>query len=114
MRLLLSLAVARAPFDEDYYLQNNPDVREGLERASIFDRHMHYIAHGYFEGRPAAIEVDEEWYLEQYPDVAEGISAGRTRSAEAHYREVGEGERIPNPALAEEIRRWAEALGEGG
>ena len=112
LRLLLRIVVAEAPFDEAFYLENNPDIRDSVETGKIVDPFTHYISQGYFEGRRAApVEVHEEWYLHQYPDVAEGISAGRVTSAESHYRQAGESElRIPNPELAEEIRRWAEAL----
>lgn len=113
LRLLLRIAVTNAAFDEDYYLESNPDVRDGVARGDIFDPRRHYVAYGYFEGRRAAlVEVDEAWYLHRYPDVAEAVSSGRVGSATQHYREVGEGEwRIPRPELAEEIRSWAEALG---
>ena len=65
-------------FDERYYLQMNPDVREmGLDAA------LHYLAHGGLEGRDPGPFFSTSAYLARYPDVAEaGLkSAAALRSA---------------------------------
>lgn len=51
-------------FNEHYYLQNNPDVKEsGMEAA------QHFLLHGGFEDRNPSEFFDSAFYLNQYPDV---------------------------------------------
>jgi LmbE family N-acetylglucosaminyl deacetylase/glycosyltransferase involved in cell wall biosynthesis len=53
-------------FNEVYYLQNNPDVRqEGLNPLE------HFILHGGYEGRNPSPDFDSTFYMSQYPDVAD-------------------------------------------
>ncbi|MGB7977191.1 MAG: hypothetical protein WCF81_23210 [Roseiarcus sp.] len=53
-------------FDERYYLETNPDVREmGLDAA------LHYLAHGGLESRDPGPFFSTSAYLARYPDVAE-------------------------------------------
>ena len=51
-------------FNEQYYLQNNPDVaKSGMNPA------RHYLLYGGFEGRNPSEKFDSSYYLEQNPDV---------------------------------------------
>lgn len=69
-------------FDERYYLETNPDVRErGLDAA------FHYLAHGGLEGRDPSPFFSTRAYLARYPDVAE---AGLNPLL--HYEAHGRGE----------------------
>lgn len=113
LRLLLRIALEAAPFDEAFYLKNNPDLRAAFESGRIKDLRHHYISHGYFEGRRAApIPFDEGWYLRTNRDVAEAVATKRIGSGQEHYAQVGELElRAPHPALVEEITHWIEAIG---
>ena len=53
-------------FDERYYLETNPNVREkGLDAA------LHYLAFGALEGRDPSPFFSTRAYLARYPDVAE-------------------------------------------
>jgi hypothetical protein len=67
-------------FDERYYLQTNPDVREkGLDAA------LHYLAFGALEGRDPSPFFSARAYLARYPDVAEA-SLNPLLHYEAHGR----------------------------
>jgi hypothetical protein len=69
-------------FDERYYLQTNPDVREkGLDAA------LHYLAFGALEGRDPGPFFSTSAYLARCPDVAE---AGLNPLL--HYEAHGRGE----------------------
>ncbi len=58
-------------FDEDYYLEHNPDVK-----ASGVDALDHYINHGGIEGRAASAFFDSGYYLNVNPAVHEaGMNA---------------------------------------
>ena len=51
-------------FNEKYYLENNPDVRDAQ-----FEPLRHYLLFGGFEGRNPSEKFNSAFYLEQYPDV---------------------------------------------
>ncbi len=53
-------------FDADYYLQNNPDVKE-----SGIPPLKHFVLHGLAEGRNPSALFDSRFYLENNPDVKE-------------------------------------------
>jgi hypothetical protein len=58
-------------FDEGYYLDKNPDVRAGR-----MDAALHYLLHGWREGRDPGPFFSTRQYLVQYPDVAaSGLNA---------------------------------------
>lgn len=50
--------------DIGYYLKNNPDVR-----LSGMDPILHYVYHGYNEGRKPNPNFNADFYLKNYPDV---------------------------------------------
>ncbi|MBN9049910.1 MAG: glycosyltransferase family 4 protein [Rhizobiales bacterium] len=52
-------------FDAEYYLANNPDVRNAGE-----DPFVHFMRYGAFEGRKPNGFFDPQYYLSTYPDVA--------------------------------------------
>ena len=112
LRHLLQALVAEAPFSEEFYLQNNPDVAEAHAQGLIADLRAHYIEQGYFEGRPGAPPpVDEAYYASTYQDVAEAIRRGDVTSGAEHYMRSGASEaRLPNPQLKPAIEAWMNAL----
>ena len=112
LKLLLQLAVAYSDFDEDRYLQTNPDVRQAVQRGEIESGHLHYIGYGYFEGRKGGTAtVEENWYLQKYPDVAAAIKDGRIRSANDHFNAVGAAEgRSPSADQEETAVQWKTAM----
>jgi hypothetical protein len=113
LKMLLQLAIAHCDFDEDDYLDKNPDVRIAVTRGAIESGFVHYVGFGYFEGRRGGIpQVDEEWYANKYPDIAAAVAAGTIKSATDHFYRVGAAEG-PSPNLDHEAEaaQWKMALG---
>jgi hypothetical protein len=76
-------------FDEDYYLQQNPDVAQAVARGEWPSGYMHWCANGRASGRRAAPPIDVDWYISAYPQAARDIALGRTSCAEDHYFRLG-------------------------
>jgi LmbE family N-acetylglucosaminyl deacetylase/glycosyltransferase involved in cell wall biosynthesis len=53
-------------FDEKYYLENNPDVRN-----SDLTAVEHYLIYGGYEGRKPSDKFNHDLYMNQYPEVLE-------------------------------------------
>ena len=51
LRAILEPMLARAPFDENWYLAAYPDVAEAVLKDRNLSAHSHFIWHGYFDGR---------------------------------------------------------------
>ena len=51
LRPLLAPLIARQPFVEDWYLRAYPDVAAAAAADPNVSAHLHFIWHGYFEGR---------------------------------------------------------------
>jgi hypothetical protein len=111
-KLLLQLALANGDFSEEAYLRANPDVNEAIERGDLPSGYVHYLGHGYFEGRRGGTpQVDEDWYLGTYPDVAAAVGSGRVSSAAAHFDGAGAAEgRSPSPDHEDDAAQWKQAL----
>ena len=82
-------------FDEDRYLEENPDVSQ----AGI-DPLLHYLLYGGFEGRDLPPYFFSQWYLDTYEDVKESEV-----NPLVHYLKLGrnEGREATPPVL--ELRR---------
>jgi hypothetical protein len=107
LRAVLQTALASVEVDEEWYLRQYPDVREGISDGTSLSATEHYRNCGYFEGRlPTEPDVDEEWYKAANSDVAAGIREGRYRDARAHYIQSGylEG-RQPRPSAGRSFSR---------
>ena len=78
-------------FDEAFYLEQYPDVREfGM------DPYRHYIKFGASESRNPNPMFDSKWYLEQNADVR-----GKSRNPLIHYYQHGAAEgRDPHPLFS--------------
>lgn len=61
------LAIARALFDDKYYLRTNPDVR-----AAGLDGFEHFMSFGAREGRRPSAGIDMREYLELHPHLRTG------------------------------------------
>ncbi|KTQ94986.1 hypothetical protein NS226_13730 [Aureimonas ureilytica] len=57
-------------FDEQFYLQQNPDVAAAVSRGLVASGAQHYELYGRFEARNPNAFFDTSFYLGQYPDVA--------------------------------------------
>jgi hypothetical protein len=76
--------------DEEWYLEQNEDVAEGIRAGKIISARQHFLDHGYFEGRaPFPMMVDEAWYLARNADVAEQVRLGAFESGQAHFDAAG-------------------------
>jgi hypothetical protein len=91
--------IHRIQFDEQWYLQKYPDVRQAITKRVVKDAKEHFLRFGYFEHRlPYRIEVQEDWYLEQYPDIKKAIKQREFKSGQEHFEASGFREgRIPYP-----------------
>lgn len=74
-------------FDEQYYLQQNPDVSAAIQRGSISSGWEHFQQYGWREGRDPNDVFDISYYLSTYADVARaGVNPLQ------HYLSFGAGE----------------------
>ncbi len=115
LRAVLQVVAAQLPFDEAFYLANNPDLAEAHRKGDVANPHQHYIERGFFEGRlGAAPAVDEAFYMARYKDVAKAVAHGDVASATAHYQTSGVAEgRVPSAAIQPVVDYWAAIL-QGG
>ena len=82
--------IADMEVEEQWYLQQYPDVAAAIAKGLIKSAKTHFVTDGYFEGRlPCPIKVDEKWYLQQYPDVAESVHSGEIDSGQKHFTQDG-------------------------
>ncbi len=78
-------------FDEDVYLEENPDVAEAVaagETTAI----EHFVKYGKDESRQCSRIFNAQAYLEQNADVKAAVEAGET-TAIAHYLQYGQFEK---------------------
>ncbi len=88
-------------FDERFYLETNPDVREtGTDAA------LHYLLHGGVEGRDPGPFFSTEAYLARYPDIA-AASLNPLLHYEAHGRRENR-RLLPYSVKNKHFRRTAE------
>src|SRR5690606_4273710 len=88
--------VLRNVFNEQWYLQQNPDVAEAVQQGLI-SAETHFNLFGKHEGRAPGPFFDPEFYLKQNPDVAAAVEAGLI-TAYDHFEQFGVSEaRNPVP-----------------
>jgi hypothetical protein len=76
--------------DPDWYLANNPDIRDAVANGAVSGPAEHFRRFGFYEHRkPYQINVDEAWYLDAYPDVKSGLDTGHFESAQNHFDVLG-------------------------
>jgi hypothetical protein len=112
LRALLQTIVESAPFSEEFYLQNYPDIAKAHAAGDLPDPKRHFVERGYFEGRLGApAEVDEAYYLRRYPDVEQAVLRGDLKSIAEHFHQSGYAEgRTPSAALEPFMERWLAAM----
>ncbi|AFY85211.1 S8 family serine peptidase [Oscillatoria acuminata] len=79
-------------FDEIYYLNQNPDIKEAVATGVFASGFEHFMNFGKFEGRDPSVFFDSEYYLAQNPDIAQAVAAGTTSAIE-HFINMGQAER---------------------
>ncbi len=84
-------------FDEESYLEANPDVAEAVAQGFLPNGLAHFQAFGRAEGRSPNSFFDADAYLERNPDVAAAVESGFVDSAWGHFAAFGAQEnRAPN------------------
>jgi hypothetical protein len=62
LRAILLVAIAKLPFDGQFYLATYPDIKDAYYGGRISDLHEHFIEQGYLEGRLGTMpEFDERF-----------------------------------------------------
>ncbi|MDY7024601.1 MAG: hypothetical protein SWJ54_25180, partial [Cyanobacteriota bacterium] len=83
-------------FDENFYLEVNPDVDDALSQGIIQSAFDHYTQFGQVEGRNASLFFDAPFYLATNPGVAAAVEQGDF-TAVGHFIQFGQfEERDPN------------------
>jgi hypothetical protein len=82
------LARAVAVFDESFYLNHYPDVRQAVARGGLKSGLDHFIRFGFIEHRDPLF-VDPAWYIHTYPQAAVELGQGDYEDPVQHYAEVG-------------------------
>ena len=62
-------------YDEQFYLQSNPDITAAVQTGTFKSGLQHFIEFGETEGRRASLLFDEEFYLRKNPDVAVAVAS---------------------------------------
>ncbi len=80
-------------FDENFYLQSNPDVKAAVDSKQISSGLEHFQQYGLAEGRTLVSPYyDEAAYLQKHADVAAAVADGSFKSGLQHYIQNGEAE----------------------
>jgi subtilisin family serine protease len=77
-------------FDENYYLQQNPDVANAVSLGGFATGFDHFLSNGQFEGRQPSGFYSESYYLQQNQDVANAVSLGGFASGLEHFLNNGQ------------------------
>lgn len=94
-----SVDITTVLFDEQYYLENNPDVAEAINNGTLSSAIAHFVTSGLTEGR-APSEYFAETYLKNNPDIAAGVENGDFSSGIHHFLKFGFAEgRFPSDLL---------------
>lgn len=80
-------------FDENTYLQQNPDVANAVSLGGFASGFDHFLKHGQFEGRQPSGFYSESYYLQQNPDVASAVSLGGFATGLDHFLSHGQFEK---------------------
>jgi len=79
-------------FDEQRYLDANPDVAEAVNAGAFTSGFQHYVDMGKLEQRITGAGFDEIGYLNANPDVASAVNAGAFTSGFQHFVISGQAE----------------------
>lgn len=77
-------------FNEAWYLEQYPDVAQGIEGGYITSALDHWVHAGVFEGRlPWPVALDEDDYARRHKDVARAVRSGSATSLTDHFVRIG-------------------------
>ena len=87
---MLRRLIAGIEVDEAWYLERYQDIAKAVHEGNIQSAQLHFVNHGYFEGRlPFPILVDERYYLTQNSGIADHVNRGILASGQQHFDENG-------------------------
>lgn len=87
---LLQQALQGQEFDEAWYLEAYPDVKEAVEKGAFESGRDHFLRFGYFEGRALTpSSFSEKRYLKANPDIVDAIGSGHFEDAKDHFVKFG-------------------------
>jgi hypothetical protein len=90
-------------FDEAFYLNSNPDVKQAVQAGIIKSGRDHFIQYGLKEKRVNVSPFyNEEFYLQTNPAVAQAVKDGNFASGLDHFIQFGETEARSPSALFDE------------
>ena len=84
--------MALQTFDQQFYLNNNPDVLTAILNGVFTSAEQHYMLFGEREGRMPSAFFDPFGYFAQNPDVVAAVTAGTFSTALEHFEMHGAGE----------------------
>lgn len=87
-------------FNENTYLQQNPDVADAVTKGLLKNGFEHWVKFGFNEGRTPQIPFNEPFYLDFNPDVTEAVNKGNFASGFEHYTLFGASENRPSVGSA--------------
>lgn len=94
--------------DENYYLNNNPDVKAAVQAGAFASGLEHFQKYGLAEGRTSISPYfDEGLYLRKNPDVAAAVNSGGFKTGLQHYIQYGEAEGRSPGSFNEQYYRQA-------
>ncbi|GAA6618185.1 hypothetical protein [Scytonema sp. NUACC26] len=76
-------------YDNQYYLNNNPDVATAVANGQFSSGLQHFQQFGQFEGRDPSIIFSNNLYLRENPDVAAAVANRQFRSGFEHFVNFG-------------------------
>ncbi|WP_407895349.1 Ig-like domain-containing protein, partial [Scytonema sp. NUACC26] len=76
-------------FDNNYYLENNLDVKAGVAKGDFSSGLEHFLQFGQFEGRNPSVLFDNNFYLSRNLDVAAAVAKQDFRSGFEHFIKYG-------------------------
>jgi hypothetical protein len=76
-------------FNQDYYLQQNPDVLAAVRNGVFQSAWQHYVLFGEGEGRMPNTVFSPTGYLSQNPDVLAAVNSGVFSTALQHFESFG-------------------------
>ncbi|AFZ09288.1 peptidase domain protein [Oscillatoria nigro-viridis PCC 7112] len=90
-------------FNPNFYIENNPEVTQGLILGNIQSPFEHFRQSGQFAGLDPTPLFDTDYYLKENPDVQAAVMAGQF-TAIGHFIEFGQLEgRDPSPLFDTEL-----------
>lgn len=72
-------------FDEQYYLNQNSDVKDAVSSGALPSGYQHFLQFGITEGRNPSILYDEEFYLANNAAVNQAVTDGLFDSGLQHF-----------------------------